>query len=319
MKAPPLPVPGQLIDVGTHRLHFHCSGRGVPAVIFDAALGGSSLSWTLVHPATASFTTACVYDRAGFGWSEAGPLPRTVGRIAAELYQLLLRSHTPPPYVLVGHSFGGLTIRTFASRHPHLVAGLVFVDTAHPEDWIDPPASERARIAKGVRLCKQGALAARCGVATLVSALVSAGALTIARGLASAVSRGGLRREDEEVLAPVAKLPTELRPMVKWMWTQPRFFEALGSQIESVCTSAAEIDRAPDFGDMPLVTISASTCSDRRRTLQDKLARRSTDGRHIVASHSGHWIPLEEPGTVIQAVRNVVERARVRGWDERRA
>lgn len=283
---------------------------GGPAVVFDAALGGSSLSWTLVQPQVAAFTTACAYDRAGFGWSDAGPRPRTAGRIADELYELLMRAGVPPPYVLVGHSFGGLTIRAFAARHPSLVAGFVFLDPAHPEDWVVPTERERARMAKGVRLCRHGSVAARLGLARAVAAMVSAGAFTAARGLVAAVSRGGLRREDEEILAPVSKLPHDTRQMLKWMWTQPRFFDALGSQIESICASAAEVPQDPDYRNLPLVTISATKLSEQRRALQDALARRSTRGRHIVANNSGHWIPLDEPVTVIGAIRDVVDMSR---------
>jgi pimeloyl-ACP methyl ester carboxylesterase len=312
MAPPPLAPPGRLVDLGTHRLHIHCAGAGTPAVVFDAALGGSSLSWSLVQPAVASDTSACSYDRAGFGWSDAGPRPRTAGRLAQELYELLTRAGVPPPYVLAGHSFGGLTLRAFAARHPALVAGLVFIDPAHPEDWLDPPAAERARLAKGVRLCRYGSVAARMRLATMVAALVSAGALTMARGLVAAISRGGLRRQDEEILAPVSRLPHDVRPMLRWMWTQPRFFDALGSQIESVCDSAAEIPQDPDYGDLPLVTISATMVSEQRRGLQDALARRSTRGRHIVARNSGHWIPLDEPLTVVTAIREVVDLVRAR-------
>jgi pimeloyl-ACP methyl ester carboxylesterase len=279
-------------------------------VVFDAALAGSSLSWTIVQPAVAQFTTACSYDRAGFGWSEAGPQPRTVSRIADELYELLTRGGVRPPYVLAGHSFGALTIRVFAARHPTAIAGLVFIDPAHPEDWLDPPESERARIARGARLCRHGAVAARLGVASVVSALVSAGALSVARGIAALASRGGLQRSDEEVLAPVTKLPRDARAALKWMWTQPRFFEALGSQIQSICISAAEVLQDLDYGNLPLVTISATTASDERRARQDALARRSARGRHVIAKHSGHWIPLDEPETVVEAIRDVVQAAK---------
>ena len=217
-----------------------------------------------------------------------------------------------PPYVLIGHSFGGLTARVFAGRHPDLVAGLVFVDPAHPEELRDPPDAERARIARGARLCGHGAVAARYGLASIVSALAHAGALALARRLAAVIGRGSLNRGDEEVLAPVTRLPSDVRPMVRWMWTQPRFFEALGSQIESIYTSAAEVPIDPDYGDTPLVTISASTVSASRRALQDALARRSTRGRHLIAEHSGHWIPLDEPATVVRAVRETVEQVRSR-------
>ena len=86
--------------------------------MFDAALAGSSISWTYVLPAVAEFTRACAYDRAGFGKSDRGPLPRTAGRLADELHTLLRTSGEPPPYVLVGHSFGGLVTRIFAARYP---------------------------------------------------------------------------------------------------------------------------------------------------------------------------------------------------------
>ena len=302
--------PGRLIDIGSHRLHLHCTGAGTPAVVLDAALGGSSLSWSLVQPEVARFTTACAYDRAGFGWSEAGPAPRTAARLAGELATLLARGGVPPSYLLVGHSFGGLTIRVFAERHPESVAGLLFVDPAHPEEWRDPSEAERARIARGARLCRHGATAARFGLAALVAGLARVGALAAARRLAGTIGRGSLHREDEEVLAPVTKLPPDIRPVVRWMWTQPRFYEALGSQIESICVSADETPLHPQYGDMPLATISATEVSARRRVLQDALASRSSRGRHVVAERSGHWIPLEEPAIVIRTIRELVEQIR---------
>ena len=308
MKAPP--PAGRLVSIGTHRLHLHCAGGGTPAVIFDAALGGSSLSWTYVQPAVAEFSTACVYDRAGFGWSDAGPMPRTVERIASELDALLSAAEIPPPYVLVGHSFGGLTIRAYAASHRRHVAGLVFVDPAHPEEWRAPSAEATERLHRGVTLCRRGVMAARLGVASLVARLASAGALDLARGIAAAVSRRTLHRTDEEILAPVTRLPMEARAVLRWMWTQPRYFEALGSQIEHVCAGAAAIDDHPDYGRTPLITISAASASAERLRLQDGLARRSTAGRHVVARHSGHWIPLDEPEVIVRAIDEVVRMVR---------
>ena len=309
VKAPP--PPGRLVALGTHRLHLHCSGAGTPPVVFDAALGGSSLSWTYVQPAVAGFTTACAYDRAGFGWSEAGPMPRTAGRIAAELHALLGTANIPPPYVLVGHSFGGLSIRAYAASHPEDVAGLVFVDPAHPEDWREPSEADRERLQRGTALCRRGVVAARLGIAALVARLASAGALDLARNIAAAVSRRTLHRQDEQILAPVTRLPMEVRAVLRWMWTQPRYFEALGSQIEHICTSASEVDLRPDYGSRPLVTISATESSNERRRLQEALARRSSRGRHLAAADSGHWIPIDEPQTVVEAIREVVMAVRM--------
>ena len=109
--------PGRFIDVGGFRLHLYATGEGAPVVVFDAALAGSSISWTFVQPAVARFARACAYDRAGFGWSEGGPMPRTAGRIADELRVLLDRAGEPPPYLLVGHSFGGFVTRIFAAKY----------------------------------------------------------------------------------------------------------------------------------------------------------------------------------------------------------
>jgi pimeloyl-ACP methyl ester carboxylesterase len=299
--------PGRLIDVGGFRLHLHCMGASAPVVVFDAALGASSISWTLVQPQVASFARACTYDRAGFGWSDAGPLPRTAATIADELHSLLLRAGEPPPFVLVGHSFGALVMRIFAARHPASAAGLVLVDPAHPEDWVDPSPDARASIERGRRLCKQGERAARLGVARAVAALVNIGALSPARVLARVVSRGGLQRNDESILAPMWKLPAEARRPLRFFWTQPKFFEALGSQIDAIGTSAAEVLReSTTFGDLPVTTISSTNPPAARRQRQDALAARSTRGTHIIASNSGHWIPLDQPEIVVDAIRAIV-------------
>jgi pimeloyl-ACP methyl ester carboxylesterase len=296
------------VSVGTHRLHIRCEGDGAPSVIFDAALGGSSLSWTLVQPAVARVTRACSYDRAGFGWSDAGPLPRTAGRIADELHTLLRAAAVPTPYVLVGHSYGGLVMRVYAARHPDEIAALVLIEPAIPEEWLHPSEERQALIARGVRLCRYGTTAARHGLAHLVSALVRLGALGAARLLVGLVSRGGLRREDEGILAPVWKLPPDVRAVLREMWTQPKFFEALGSQIETICESATDVIRTEpaDYGNVPLVLISSARSEEARLKADAALAERSTRGRHVLADESGHWIPLDAPQVIIDAVTAVI-------------
>jgi pimeloyl-ACP methyl ester carboxylesterase len=307
------PPPGRLIDIGTHRLHLHCAGEKPPTVVFDAALGGSSLSWSLVHPAVARITRACTYDRAGFGWSEAGPLPRTAGRIADELDRLLRRAAVPRPYVLVGHSYGGLVMRLMAARHAQDVAGLVLIEPASPEEWAAPTVEQRALIRRGVRLCRYGVGAAHSGVARVVSWLVKLRALAAARALVGLVSRGGLRRDDEGILAPIWKLPPGARRVLGRMWTRPQFFEALGSQIEHVCDSGAEVLRegGHDFGDLPVVVISSDTARESRISADRALAQRSRQGRHVIAPESGHWVPLDAPQTVIDAIGQVVQQIRI--------
>jgi pimeloyl-ACP methyl ester carboxylesterase len=306
------------VDVGGFRLHVQCGGEGAPSIVLDAALGGSSVSWSLVQPELAALSLVCSYDRAGFGWSDPGPLPRTAGRIAGELRTLLDRAGVPPPFLMVGHSFGGLVALVFARRFAAETCGLVLVDPAHAEDWVTPAPKEQAKIDRGVRLCRYGSRTARLGLARIVAALVGVGQLGLARALVKVLSRGGLAQQDEGILAPVSRLPPEARRPLTQFWTRPAFFDALGSQIESICTSAREVLDATSggYGDLPLVTISSTDPGDYRLRQQDALARLSTRGRHIMASHSGHWIPLDQPQVVIDTIRDVLDAVQ-RGGRER--
>lgn len=130
---PVLAVNGRF-DVGGYGLYVTCRGTGSPAVVLDAELGQYSNTWLLVQPEVAQFTRVCSYDRAGLGLSDAGPLPRTSKQIATELHTLLLHVGLQPPYVMVGHSFGALNIRMYASEYPGEVAGMVMIEATH-EDW----------------------------------------------------------------------------------------------------------------------------------------------------------------------------------------
>jgi pimeloyl-ACP methyl ester carboxylesterase len=310
-----------LIDVGGFRLHLQASGAGQPTVVLDAALAGSTISWTYVQPAVAALTRACAYDRAGLGRSDAGPLPRTAGRMADELRTLLDRAGERPPYLLVGHSFGGLVARIVAARFPESVAGLLLVDPAHPEDWVTPAPKEQARIDRGVALCRQGALACRLGVAHVVSALVGAGSVGLARAVVDLFTRGGVRADADWLLAPLWKLPPQSRRGLRSVWTRASFFEALGSQIASTAVSASEVLEASrdGYGDLPLTTISLTDPDPHRVRRQEALAALSTRGRHVIASSSGHWIPLDQPDVVVSEVRRLLSEIASGGEDARGA
>lgn len=303
----PYPPPGRLVDAGGHRIHLRLAGSRRPLVVFDAALAASSLSWALVEPDVTRFARTCFYDRAGLGWSDRGPLPRTVGRAADDLWRALTAAGEPPPYVLVGHSYGGLVARLVAARHRHDVSALILVDPAHPEDWLEPAPAEQARIDLGTRLCRQGELAASIGLARVVSWLVGVGAIEPARRVVNVVTRRRIASEIDLILAPFFKLPAEVRAPVRRFWTRPAFFEALGSQIGSMSTSAREVlEAAPDgHGDLPLVVISRADLDDHTRRRHQALAALSTRGRHVIASRGGHWIPLDEPGLIVDIIRQV--------------
>ncbi len=129
------PPPGQLIDIGGYKLHIHCTGEGTPTVILDAGGGFTSSSWAWVQPEIAKTTRVCAYDRAGWGWSDPSPQGYSAVQNAAELRTLLANSGIPAPYVLVGHSLGGLYARVYAVQYPQDVIGMVQIDASHPDAW----------------------------------------------------------------------------------------------------------------------------------------------------------------------------------------
>src|SRR5918997_2828830 len=127
------PPPGEMVDVGGYSLHINCVGQGSPTVILDAGSGGMSAQWVRVQREVSGTTRVCAYDRAGMGWSEAGPDPRDAEQISGELHTLLGKAGVEGPHVLVGHSFGGMYVRTYAARYSDELAGVVLVDSSSPK------------------------------------------------------------------------------------------------------------------------------------------------------------------------------------------
>jgi pimeloyl-ACP methyl ester carboxylesterase len=302
---PPPSAPGRLIDVGGVRLHLNLSGNGPETVVLEAALGASSAAWSLVQPPLARDTRVCSYDRAGFGWSDPGELPRTAGRMADELRRLLERAGVPPPFILVGHSFGAFVSLIFARTFRAETSGLVLVDPAHASDWLEPSRADRLKVTRGLRLSRVASVVLRPRV---VRAAVAPLAFGLARAVTTIMRRGRVWARGDGTLAPLDALPDDARRAVRHFWTQPTFYRALYSQIASMRVSAREAQEAcaGGFDSLPLITISSSYATDARRHQQESLARLSSRGRHLVASRSGHWIPLEEPETVVNAVRDVL-------------
>jgi pimeloyl-ACP methyl ester carboxylesterase len=136
------PPPGQMVDVGGYRLHLQCVGTGSPTVVLDAGLGGTSLDWSLVQAEIGQTTRVCAFDRAGMGWSDSSPEPRDAQHIAQELHALLHNANVPGPYVLVGWSYGGMYAREYAGQYSDEVAGLVLLDSSHPDQWTSTPEGQ---------------------------------------------------------------------------------------------------------------------------------------------------------------------------------
>jgi len=157
------PAPGQLVDVGGYKLHINCMGQGSPTVILESGLAYPSSIWGWVQPEVAHATRVCAYDRAGVGWSDPGPEPRDGLQIARDLHTLLGKANVPGPYVLVGHSTGGLYVRVYAAQYPQDVVGMVLVDVEHPDQWTQSPAAQ-AQFQTYARLGRVQQVLARLGV-----------------------------------------------------------------------------------------------------------------------------------------------------------
>lgn len=279
------PPAGRLVDIGGYRLHLDCRGEGSPTVVMDAGLGGSSLDWRLVEADVSSTTRVCTYDRAGMGWSDAGPLPRTPGHIAEELHALLTNAGVPGPFVLVAHSLAGKNVRVFASAHRDDVVGMVLVDAR--SEFVDARITQAEADAFGVALGLQGtlyALARRLGVARAFGA-----------GLVG------------EPLVP----PALAAEMVLLQTRTAAIDETTREGLERSADDAALA--ISSLGSMPLVVIAAGQSLagiPHWSMAQRELAALSTRGRLVVAEHSGHAVQLEEPGIVIDGIRQVLAEVR---------
>jgi pimeloyl-ACP methyl ester carboxylesterase len=269
------PAPGLMVLVGEHRLHLHCSGQGGPAVVMDAGLGGTSLDWVRVQPELAKYTRVCTYDRAGYGWSERGPQPRSSGRIAKELLMLLQTAAVPEPYVLVGHSFGGYNVRLFASNYPEVTAGLVLVDAAH-EDQV-----RRFRDEGGINTAPRGEFV-----------IYSSPSIP-------------------------DNMPYDVRPLALSLSNTTDTFQTIHDEMFAFRRSARQVRNASPLPEVPQVVITRGqrVWPDTPKgdllerlwvKLQDELAERQTHVPHLFANNSGHYIQLDEPGVVVNAVRSVI-------------
>ena len=300
------PPPGRLVEAGNaQRLHIHVTGAGGPTVVLESGIAATSLSWALVQPAVAQFSTVCSYDRAGLGWSDTTSAVPTAAGIARELRTLLRNAQLPGPYILVGHSFGGLAAQRFAALYRNDVSGLVLVDPLAASEWY-PFRDEREKmLRRGLSLSRRGAVLARFGVVRACLSMLMGGgrfAPRLAGRLAS--GRGGSGFMDR-IAGQIRKLPQQTWPAIAAHWCNPRSFETMARYLESLPESAEEMC-ALDVLDVPATVI---TGGKNPGVAQDP-APLLPHAKRIVAQHSGHWVQLDEPSIVIGAIRELVEKAR---------
>lgn len=296
------PPPGRLIDVGGHQLHLHGSGDGQPTVVLEAGGASWSFYWRLVQPEVARFARVCSYDRAGYGWSEPGPKPRAAHQIITELHALLANAGETGPFVLVGHSLGGVIVRQYARRYPQEVVGMVLVDSAH-ENQLERIPRARESIRGMFSLFPVLSFLARLGVVRLL------GSLLLARFPSVRTP------EDKAIFLALSAVPTYFGTSHAENLAFMSFFEAAGQE------------QPPTLpGDMPLIVIQADhpqtaprgisqerweAITEAWKGIQLDLVSLSSNGRLIVAEGSGHNIMAEQPDTVVKAIRQVVDAVRI--------
>lgn len=303
------PPIGRMIDIGGGvGLHVVEAGSGTPAVIFESGIAGSSLSWTLVQPEVAKFTRTASYDRAGLGWSDPGSEPRSLDRSAGELRALLGAAGIPPPYILVGHSYGGLLMRAFAAMHPAGVVGLVLVDPVSIDAWSTAIAAEMRTLRRGVTLSRRGPMLARLGVVRFALGLLLTGSNRTPKWIAKAASGRG-ESVASRLVSEVSKLPPRCWPMVRSHWSDPKCFRGMAAHLESLPANAAALRKLPELPRLPLVILSAATATADEIEERAALAR-ACAGEHIVTGGAGHWIQFDEPRLIADAIRGIVERSR---------
>ncbi len=307
IKYPPI---GTMVDIGTHKMHVILSGNKTtemqPTVILDAGLGGSAIDWIRVQPEIAKFARVVSYDRSGYGWSEGSSVPRTSANIVKELHNLLQEAHIDGPYILVGHSFGGINVQLYAKTYPDEVAGIVLVDSSHeneeqdmPQKMLDsfPSMSKMAWIVK--------------------SFLAPLGALRL-------IQQQFYMAKAKEAYAAQG-YPVEMVEMNLAGKCTTQSFQTLYEEYKNLQISLNQLKQSmPCFGNTPLIVLGASKSimSEQIKTVHDEesstlyvqmrnrhladMASRSTNSTLIIAEKSGHLIPLEQPEIIVETVREML-------------
>lgn len=295
-----LSPPGKMVDVGGFRLHALVHGKGSPSVIFEPAMGGYAQQYARIFSSVSAITQVMAYDRAGQGWSDVSPNPRTPAILAGELNALIARLDLHPPYILVGHSFGGLLTRIYAGLYPKEVAGLVLVDAAHVDEYkafgdVDKFVS---RAAFGVQLMN---IASRLGLGKTLAKL----------SLGRAAK--WFSKEDLATFLAIA--------------SQPKHHETMLAEFsQHRCYFGAQSEVPDTLGDLPIIVITAGNSvsgqakigsltgdqvNELHQRLQKNLVHLSTQGEQIIiptATHFSIFLQSDHASQVVDAIQRMVEK-----------
>lgn len=291
------PAPGILVDVGGYRMHLYRSGAGAVPVVLEAGSGGGVLDWYKVQPELAKWTQVISYDRAGMGWSEAGSAPRNSAQAVQELHTLLVKAAIPAPYVLVGHSLGGLNVQLYAMQYPDEVAGLVLVDSSHVE------MASRKEFSVGAFAWP-----------TTVRVLASLG---LVRLLNQLNDWDNLRKPSE--LGP--GFVADIEHQSSMLYSHTGHLVTMSRELAALPVSSEQLRSAPlQLRDKPLFILTQAgqpnPTPDRLviettwNQWQADLLSRSRNAKQVIAERAGHYIHQDRPDLVVQAIAQTVAAAR---------
>ena len=219
------PAPGRYVPLQGRRIHLCEMGTG-PTVVLQAGIASTSLAWVSIQKELSQYARVIAYDRAGFGWSDKAEEPRTLEQIVRELHATLEASGAAKPYLLAGHSFGGLIVRSFAIHYPKEVAGLVLVDPVDTREWVPLSHIQKLRIERGAALSRRGASLTQFGVVRFALWLLTSGNQRLPQ-LISRWSAGNGASVAERLTGEVRKLPKEVWPMIQMHWSDQKSFRTM--------------------------------------------------------------------------------------------
>jgi len=296
------PPPGKLFDVGGYRLHLSVLGSGSPTIIIDHSLGG--IEGYLLIEELAKLAKVCIYDRAGYGWSDISPYPRTSDRIVTELNTLLNQAEIAPPYILLGDSFGSYNMRLYAHRFPEKVVGMVLTDGLHEKEMLRMPLQ--------LQLLKFFFIS---GFA--ISALGSI------LGIIRVLKVWGIF----ELLKPELKKFSKnaLNP-VKRSFCRAKHWITMTREMLALNSSACQVRIASQFGQMPIVNIKSShffkpafwttfiplrSADKLRDKMHAELSTLSTDCIQLPADSSSHFVWTDQPDVIVNGVKIILDKVQL--------
>lgn len=294
---------GRWIDIGDGRTFYLLEkGSGGPTVLFESGIAATNLNWFHIQEMVSRFAATASYDRAGLGWSSPCRTARTPRNIAVELHALLKGAGIKPPYILVGHSFGGLVMRRFALLYPDEVTSIVLVDPMRCEEWPPLDPAKQAMLDRGTKLSNYAIPIAQLGLARLAVTSLLCRSGRMAERLAGAAGDGG-KHVLGRIKGEVCKMPKEVWPIVAAHWSRPGFYAGMRSHVKAVPDTVREMQDAEPIRGIPVLLLTPGKSSP----LSEGCLQRIGDNvQQMIAPESAHWIHLDEPQLVIDSIREFV-------------